>query len=91
MTTTDVRRAVGAVVTGLSRRGGRPLSWRERRDVRWALTLKPADHAHAVDVHGVYVVFRREGHPDTLSPLHPPRSPGRATGKGRSSGWRSTT
>ena len=64
MAKADARRVVGAVATGLSRRGGRPLGAGERRDVRWALTLQPDTHTHAVDVHGVYVVYRHEGRHD---------------------------
>ena len=63
--------AAAAVVNGMSRRGGRSLSARERRDVRWALTLKPDAYTHAVDVHGVYIVYRHQARPQ------PPTQPTR--------------
>ena len=30
-----------------------------RRDVRWACLIEPGEHVHAVDVHGVHIVYRR--------------------------------
>ena len=77
MATKDARRTAAATVTGSSRRGGRPLSAGERRDVRWALTLEPSTHTHAVDVHGVYVVYRHTGRQEPVQqPKRQPRSNG---------------
>ena len=53
---------------GLSRRRDRPLSARERRDVRWALNLDPGTHAHGIDVHGVYITFRHAGRSELAQP-----------------------
>ena len=61
-----------ATTTGMSRRRGRQLSKRERRDVRWALDQQPAGNVHAMDVHGVYVVFHHGRHHEpTTQPTRP--------------------
>ena len=54
-------RLAQAGTTGMSRRCGRQLSKSERRDVRWALEQAPAGNAHAIDIHGVYVVYGHRG------------------------------
>ena len=38
-------------------------------DVRWALTIEPSAHTHAVDIHGVYEVYRQSSRLE--SAMHP--------------------
>ena len=45
-------------------RRGRPLNKGERKDLRWAMGLeassRPGDHMHGINLHGVWLAFRRE-------------------------------